>query len=95
MTPGDVVQIKCKTHGETQLIAGIHFSINEPAPEECPFCLRTMLTGKNLCGEGYIDERGVAYIVDIQGNLRKLQGLSPQQQERIKEKRKFLRKEEK
>lgn len=93
MTPGDVVRVKCKVHGETQLIAGIHFSIKEPRPEGCPFCLRKMLTGRNLCGEGYIDEKGVAYIVDIQGNLRKLQNLSLEQKERIKERRELLRKE--
>lgn len=89
---GDVCSVRCPTHGTLQLIAGIHFPAGEAAPTDCPFC-RLMMSGKRMCGEGYIDHSGVAYVVDIHGNLRKLSKLTDQQAERIKGRRKLLRKE--
>lgn len=88
----NVCSVRCPTHGLIHLISGIHFPSGEAAPSDCPFC-RLMRSGKKMCGEGYIDHSGVAYVVDVHGNLRKLSKLKPHQTERIKGRRNLLRKE--
>ena len=90
---GDVTSVRCSTHGTLQLIAGIHFSAGGPAPTDCPYC-RLMTSGKKMCGEGYRTQDGEAYVVDVHGNLRKLSKLKPHQAERIRGRRKLLRRKE-
>lgn len=92
LTPGDVVKVNCKTHGKQAYIAGVHVPLDIQEPVACPYCLRPMIAGKRyLVGEGYIDTRGVAYIVDEHGSLRKLQGISEKRAKVIQGRRKMFR----
>jgi hypothetical protein len=90
-TPGDIQIVKCKTHGAVAFIAGIHFSVDEVPPSECPHC-RHVETGKWQVGQGFIDSKGVAYIVDIFGNIRQWDKLTEVQKERIQGRKELLKK---
>ncbi len=94
LTPGDIVKVNCKTHGKQAFIAGVHVPLDIQEPVPCPYCLRPMIAGKKyLVGEGYIDTKGVAYIVDERGSLRKLQSVSEKRAQVIQGRRKMFRKE--
>ena len=89
-TPGDLLKVKCKTHGPDWFIAGIDFPAGEPLPDpkkwKCPRC-RVVETGKRQVGEGFIDSRGVAYVVGVDGNLRHVDKLKDHQANRIRARR--------
>lgn len=91
-TNGEIAKIKCKTHGKHAFVAGVDFPTDLVKPLPCPYCQRTMAAGrKSMVGEGYIDDRGVAYIVDERGTLRKLQNVSETRAERIRLRRDHFR----
>lgn len=82
-TPGDLLKVKCKVHGRQTLIAGVDFPAGTPFSEiECSHC-RTVESGEKKVGTGFIDSRGVPYIVDIHGNLRHAEKLKDHQSQRI------------
>lgn len=85
----EAVTVRCKTHGTHNL------KIPKDFPPEmvlgCPYCLRTMTSGKSHCGEGFVDERGVAYVVDVHGNIRHLDRLTDAQKRRIIGRRDLIR----
>lgn len=85
-----IVNVSCKLHGDVPIVLALDSNV-PPRALSCPYCLRTMRGGKQMCGEGYLDTRGVAYVVDVGGNLRKMDDLRPDQVEKILGRRKLLR----
>ncbi len=84
MEVGNVVSVRCKTHGNRKLIAGTDFSVESEIPPSCPFC-RVTLTGPLMCGTSWSDLKGVRYVVDEQGRIRHFSKLSEAEAERISE----------
>jgi hypothetical protein len=89
---GDVVSVRCKVHGNRRLIVGVDIPLETEAgitnesgtPPDCPYC-QQVATGPLMCGTGWIDQRGVQFIVDEQGRIRHFEKLTEVQAERIRE----------
>lgn len=81
---GDVVSVRCKVHGNQRLVKGADIPLESETRPSCPYC-QQVATGPLMCGTGWIDQRGVQYIVDEQGRIRHFEKLSEVQAERIRE----------
>jgi hypothetical protein len=66
---GDVVSVRCRTHGSRKLVAGADFAVTTPRSLiGCPYCQPTHEIKPP--GYGFRDVKGVVYVYDWNGVAR-------------------------